>query len=225
MRNSGLQNIRQYGVVVGALLVLGCQSTDIAVQQAGLNTQEEKQFRKAQTKTRGQGPALGALVGAGLGYAVGGDWESAAVGAVTGGAAGAVVGEKKAQTQGRIMVSERQLDKLIAKTQQTNSQLRAQIAQLSRQRQSYQTRITRAKSSGKKSELRQVKKEMAASLSSSDAMISAANQQVSYNNSVGSKSTAKQSLLRGETQKLSSATKELQQERELFASLYNSIDV
>jgi paraquat-inducible protein B len=225
MKNAALQKFRRYSVVFGGIFILGCQTTDMAVQQAGLNAEEEKQFRKAQTKTRAGGTALGALVGGGLGYAVGGDWKGAAIGAAAGGIAGLAAGEKKAQTQARIMVSERQLDNLIARTEKTNNQLRAQIAQLSRQRQSFKTRITKAKSTGNKSELRQVKKEMSTTLSSSDTMLSSAKQQVTYNNSVSSKSPAKQSLLRSETQKLDSATRELQQERDLFASLYNSIDV
>ena len=203
----------------------GCESTDYAVARAGLNAQEEQQFRKAQTKTRVGGTTVGALVGAGLGYAIGGSWESAVAGAVAGGAAGAVAGENKARKQGQILVTERQLDSLISSTASANQRLRGQISQLSSQRKTYQQRISSAKAAGNSKALASIRQEIKSSLNSADSSIATASKTVNYNGTVAGESAAKQSLLRSETSKLDTSAKELQNERRLMASLYNSIDV
>jgi outer membrane lipoprotein SlyB len=211
-------------VVLMAAIYTGCVSTDQAVHAAGLQGSEEKQFRKAQTKTRAQGITLGAVVGAGVGYAIGGSWESAIAGAVTGGTAGGVVGEKKAKVQGKIMVTERDLDSMIAATKSKNASLRSQVSRISSQRAAYQQKIAAAKKKNDAGALASIRKEMKSTLGGVDGSLSGASATIKDNNSV-SETGAKRDLLRSETAKLNATTKELQKERELFASLYNSIDV
>lgn len=210
-------------ILLGSIVTFsGCTSTDLAVAQAHLNQSQEQQFRKAQTKTRAQGGALGALAGAAIGYAVGGG-RGAAIGAAVGGAAGLAAGEHKARIQGQILVTERQLNGMIASTASANQRLRAQVSQMSAQRKAYQQKIAAAKSSGNSKALASIRQEIQSSMAKADASIASASKTAKYNSSVSGESAAKQSLLHNETSKLRSSVRELQSERSLMGSLYNSV--
>jgi len=132
--------------------------------------------------------------------------------------------KKKAQTQGNIMVKERDLDAMIAATKSKNASLRAQVSQVASQRASYQQKISAAKKKNDSRALAFIRKEMKSTLGNVDSSLSSASSTIKDNNSVN-ETGAKRDLLRSETAKLNASTKELQKERELFASLYNSIDV
>lgn len=210
-------------VVLAMVSLVGpsCVSTDQAIRDARLNQQEASQFRKAQTRTRAGGIATGAALGALAGGLIGGNWESAIAGAAVGGVAGGVAGEQKAQRQGQILVTERELDRRIAATSEANKRMRTQIAQMAADRKAYQQRISAAKAKNDKKALASIKREIKSNLSKADSSISSAQSTLKTNSAVSSHS----SRLRTETNSLSSSVSKLQNERKLMASVYNSIDV
>lgn len=196
----------------------GCVSTDNAIQGARLNSSEAKQFRKAQTKTRVGGIATYAVIGAALGYAVGGS-RGAYVGAAIGGIKGAEAGERKAQNQGGMLVRNRSADRQIRSLTAQNQRLRSQISSMNAKRKEYSSRIAKAKASGDKKALASIKREINSSMRGADRSISSGERSVRSSSSSGS------SRLRSEASSLNSSVKGLQQERKLMAGLYNSIDV
>jgi outer membrane lipoprotein SlyB len=210
-------------LAVTSLSQTGCVSTDLVTQLANMSSADAARFRQSQTNTRARNIAAGAGIGAAIG-AIAGEGKGAAIGAGAGALAGVVIGEMKAKQQGRQLLADRGLDHLIQYTYGTRRELVQRTQELAAKRQNYQQRIASARASKNTAALASVRREIKSSMASADRSLAKADE-AKKKAAAADGTPAEESKLRSETTRLSSSAKELKRERDLLASLYDSIDV